>query len=601
MLAKRNTELFLRILIPLILLITTVCWQPFYLLDALLCDRLYARMDGVLPQIKLIGVDEETLAEYGNFEQWSRKRTAELLHVLYESEAEAPAMVALDFLFTEENDSAEDKKLADACREKQIIVASNLVYRGTVRQKTDGTVYYDAENVDFVEQPYGDLLAVVRDGYVNAYIAKDGCIRYTKLQEEAEREAVSSFSWETYETYQELSGKKPVYPGTDANGLVQFFYSGKAGEYPHFSMRDVIEGKIPASEFKDSIVIVGAYAPGFQDAYVPAAQRGRLMYGVEIQANIIQALLEGKTAVPLEREIYLVAAGIAAALFFAASRRQNLFWVTMEGCLLMLAHGFIGIILAERGLTIPQFYFQVLIAAGILYMLAEKYVLERFHKKRLLASFRTYVEPQVVERLAKDETFQARLDGEKREVAVLFVDIRGFTPLSEALPPEQVVEILNEYLGRMTTCILEQGGMLDKFIGDAAMAVFNAPTDLEDYSYRAAMAALAMKNGAAELEEELFHRTGKRIGFGIGIHSGSAIVGNIGCDFRMDYTAIGDTVNTAARLESKAGANEILVSETFYRQVSDKVEAEMVGELALKGKSKAVVVYRILGKKGKQR
>ena len=181
-----------------------------------------------------------------------------------------------------------------------------------------------------------------------------------------------------------------------------------------------------------------------------------------------------------------------------------------------------------------------------------------------------------------------------RDVAVLFVDIRGFTPLSEGLLPEQVVSILNEYLKLTTTSILQNNGMLDKFIGDAAMAVFNAPLDLEDYVFCAVKAAIDMRKGADELAKDLQEKYGKTVSFGIGIHCGPAVIGNIGCSFRMDYTAIGDTVNTASRLESRAKPKEILVSEAVYEQVQDCVIAEQVGEMELKGKSNKVMTYRII-------
>ena len=139
--------------------------------------------------------------------------------------------------------------------------------------------------------------------------------------------------------------------------------------------------------------------------------------------------------------------------------------------------------------------------------------------------------------------------------------------------------------------------MLDKFIGDATMAVFNAPFNLDDYVFRAVKTALDMRSGADELSEKLLKQFGKKVSFGIGVHCGEAVVGNIGCEFRMDYTAIGDTVNTAARLESRAGAGEILISQAVYEILKDRITVEEVGEMALKGKSNAVMTYRVVALK----
>jgi len=156
-----------------------------------------------------------------------------------------------------------------------------------------------------------------------------------------------------------------------------------------------------------------------------------------------------------------------------------------------------------------------------------------------------------------------------------------------------VVEILNEYLALTTQAIFKNGGTLDKFIGDATMAVFNAPFDLDDYIYRAVCTARDIAAGSEELKEKLLARYGKTVSFGIGVNCGNAVVGNIGCDFRMDYTAIGDTVNTAARLESNAKRGQILISQDVYEAVKDRVEVTEVGVIPLKGKSNEVFVYQL--------
>ena len=228
-----------------------------------------------------------------------------------------------------------------------------------------------------------------------------------------------------------------------------------------------------------------------------------------------------------------------------------------------------------------------------LYFLAEGYVAESIRRKKVVSAFKKYVAPQVVDEISKQGDFKIVLGGESREVAVLFVDIRGFTPMSESLEPQQVVEILNEYLQLTTESIFKNGGTLDKFIGDAAMAVFNAPFDLEDYIYKAVCTARDIAAGSQQLEERLIKRFGKTISFGIGVNCGRAVVGNIGCDFRMDYTAIGDTVNTAARLESNAKKGQILISKQVYEAVKERVEVTEIGEIPLKGKTKGVFVYQL--------
>ncbi|MNW43336.1 Adenylate cyclase 1 [compost metagenome] len=177
----------------------------------------------------------------------------------------------------------------------------------------------------------------------------------------------------------------------------------------------------------------------------------------------------------------------------------------------------------------------------------------------------------------------------------MFVDIRGFTSLSESSEPEEIVSVVNEYLDLAARCIFRYEGTLDKFIGDAAMAIFNAPLEQEDHAFKAVQAALAIQKGAAELESKWKARLNREISFGIGIHTGPAVFGNIGSRKRMDYTAIGDTVNTAARLESRAKPGRILLSEAVYVQIEGRVAVSRSGFYQLKGKEQEIVAYEVEG------
>lgn len=593
---NRNKRLLLiaEVLAIICFLCATVLTSAFYTLDSMVCDKLYTQMNGVRHDIRIIAIDEETLEEYGNFSVWSREKSADLIELLCADEDNAPIAIGMDILFTGETNKDTDNRLAEAAKKAcPMVFASNLVYRGTATTDSDGNMYYNSMNVDMMEEPYEALRQTSRSGYTNAYVAADGCIRYTKLFENNNISA-DSFAWILYETYEKYHGREPVMPKMNEAGQLNFFYSGQVGEFSHVSMKEVLDGTVPAQAFKDCIVLVGAYAPGFQDAYVSAAERSNPMYGVEIQANIIQALMDGKTALPVPSWIYLVAVCTFVCVFLLIARRQKLFPAIAESVVLIVLHMLAGRVLAPKGYTIPQIYFIILMVMLIAYFIITKYLLENYKRRKMLSAFRKYVAPQVVDELEKDGNFNLVLGGEKRHVAVLFVDIRGFTPLSESLEPEQVVSILNEYLALTTSCVLNNYGMLDKFIGDATMATFNAPFDLDDYVFHAVKAAVDMRNGADEMAEKLQALYGKKVSFGIGINCGEAVVGNIGCEFRMDYTAIGDTVNTAARLESRAGAGEIIISKAVYDVLKDRITAEEVGQMELKGKSKAVTVYRVL-------
>lgn len=213
----------------------------------------------------------------------------------------------------------------------------------------------------------------------------------------------------------------------------------------------------------------------------------------------------------------------------------------------------------------------------------------------MMVTFKRYVAPEIVDEIIRQGTDSLELGGHLCEIAVLFVDIRGFTSMSEVLKPTQVVEILNSYLTLTASCIMKHGGTLDKFIGDAAMAFWGAPLPQEDFVMNAARAAVDMAEGARALSEDLKERFGRTVSFGIGIHVGPAVVGNIGAEARMDYTAIGDTVNTASRLESNAPGGTIYISRAVAEALGGRIRTSFIGELKLKGKAEGFEVYNLEG------
>lgn len=214
--------------------------------------------------------------------------------------------------------------------------------------------------------------------------------------------------------------------------------------------------------------------------------------------------------------------------------------------------------------------------------------------KRLRAvhdMFRRYLSPAVVDRLPSDPA-ELRLGGHRREVSILFADIRGFTSFSEKLPPEEVMDTLNRYLAMAAEAILAYEGTLDKFMGDAVMAIFNAPLPQKDHALRAVRAAVAMQQAIADYHQQLGDKRG--LSFGVGINVGEAVVGNIGTTARMDYTAIGDAVNLAKRLQENVGGGRILLSQSTYDQVKDRVNAKAQSPVKVKGRMEPELVYELI-------
>jgi adenylate cyclase len=205
--------------------------------------------------------------------------------------------------------------------------------------------------------------------------------------------------------------------------------------------------------------------------------------------------------------------------------------------------------------------------------------------------FRRYLSPAVVDRLPSDPD-ELKLGGQRQEISIIFADIRGFTSFSERLQPEELVVILNRYLSLAAQAVLKHEGTLDKFMGDAVMAFFNAPLPQEDHALRAVKAALDMQRAIAEYNKS---GDGAQLSYGVGINLGEAVVGNIGTAEQMNYTAIGDSVNLAKRLQESAGGGQILLSNSTCQRVKDYVLARPLEAIQVKGRTAFEQVYELIG------
>lgn len=581
--------------ISLVLLFLTLMWGMFprilFSPDKWLSDFICQQPTSAEKKIYIIAIDDKTLKKYGALTSWSREVPAELIERLSCGKTR-PAVIGLDVIYSE--NGAGDARFAEACKEAgNVVTAMSFRFKEMPAANENGNIIYDSFYVDDALMPYDALAESAEEGFANSFLDADGYVRRAAFAVEYNGKTIYSLAGEVYRRYQESRGNEAAPPKVDENGLFYFSYSGKSGCYSTVSMADVLDGTVDPRLFTDAIVFVGACAEGLQDAYRPSVSRNQQMYGVEIQANITEALLEGRTQVDFPQFPYAAGLSVVAVLYFFLMRRQKITWATAVWALFCVADIIFVRVMYGFGFVtpalLPILLFSLIYAGNLVY----GYVTEIMRRKRIVHMFKKYVAPEVVEHISKKKDAGIVLGGENRNIAVLFVDIRGFTSLSESMRPEEVVEILNQYLSLTTEAILKNGGMLDKFVGDAAMGVFNAPLDLDDYIFRAVCAAWDMQAGADAIAEMCRSRFRKNIGFGIGVHCGEAVVGNIGCEFRMDYTAIGDTVNTASRLEGSARSGQILISADVYEAVKDRVEASPVGELLLKGKENGVAAYEL--------
>lgn len=563
-------------------------------LERTVTDVLYSRKYKVNNTIKIIAIEQQSEAEYGYFSEWTRTRAAELVEALTQPEGK-PAVIGFDINFIADRDPEGDAAFAKAAQAHGNVVTASRAVLSVKQEEQSGGYVTDRMHVNYMEYPYEALREVSFHGFTNTLLDKDNYVRRSFWRVDAEEGPEYHFAYEVYRNYLKQKGTEPEPPEADENGIFGIRYIAAPGNYEVYAWNDVVNGVYDPRIFRDAIVLVGAYMPGLQDSfYVPIA-RGSQMYGVEIHANLVDGMLRGYSYRMAPQWLVTGVNVLLCLAYFLLLRKMSPVPGAFAGVTLATAYLAVATWLYSKGWYIYPVAFVLCLIFMVAVHVIGQYFVEWFGKRKLLKEFKKYVAPQVLAEMSRSGELSVKLGGESREVAVLFVDIRGFTKLSEELEPEQVVEMLNEYLSLTTEAIFANGGTLDKFIGDATMAVFNAPVDLPDYKARAVQAALDIVHGADEINRRIKKKIGREVAFGVGVHCGTAVVGNIGCETRMDYTAIGDTVNTASRLEGKAQGGQVVISETLYRKLSGRLVAEPLGAVELKGKAEPLQVYSVLG------
>lgn len=553
--------------------------------DNFLQDTLLQTGRVVDPSIIIIGIDDESLKKLGRWQDWKRTYYADIINKLAKGE---PAVIGVDITFSDKSGNPEDDvALVNAVRNSGSVV---LAVKGVFGEQGISPIA--------LEEPFDELRNAAATGHINTIPDPDKIVRRSFDYFEYNNQKISSFASEIYKIYLESSSqKRPNHSiSLDQQNSFLINFVGKPGDFEYYSFYKVLNGDIPADYFAGKIILIGPYSYGMLDQYVTPTDYKQPMNGVEIHANIIQNFLEGnfkRDASPVVNIALVVIPGMLSFIVFYKSRP-----LLASMILFLLLTIYIAISIATfriLGLAVYLFYPLMLMIIIYFSTLAGKYMLELFERNRITGIFGKYVAPEVVKHIIEGGEDSLKLGGTKKEITVMFVDIRGFTPLSEKVEPDVLVCLLNEYFNVTVSSIFNFGGTLDKFIGDATMAVFNAPLSLDDHAFKAINAALEMKTKSAALEKKIYNDYGLVLRFGIGINTGEAVTGNIGTGFRMEYTAIGDTVNTAARLESNAKPGEILISSATYELVKDRVKAVFYGELNLKGKDRPFPVYKVEG------
>jgi len=576
----------LKILLPILLLIIFGLVQYFSLipvLDNLIYDDFLCSEGQPAENIIIVGIDERSINEIGTW-PWPRFFVADAIKKLVEMDA---AAIGINVLF-DAYGTVEEYDMA-------LVSAASLTDRLVLASA--GT-FVDERNfvADDYIKPFDALAETVSTGFINVRADEaDGVLRRALTSFRFGDITVHSLPLEVYRTYCRVMRIEDNIDNIplDEFGTFPITYTGGPESYTVLSLWDLINDKYTSSFFKDTIVLIGPTARGIGDNFTTPLDRRMPTSGIEVNANIIQNMMEGRFKQDALWWINLSSLGILGLIaiiflqwlkpFPSAVLTVILIFMQLGGA--KIAYERYDLILkAGDGVVFLFFCFVGNLALSIL--------AAQHEKNHIHGLFGRFVAPEVVNELISGGV-EIELGGIEKEITVMFVDIRGFTAFSEANAPEKVVSMVNRYLALTSHAIQEQGGTIDKYIGDATMALFNAPNDLPDHAMRAVLAGWAMKKGAIALREEILRDYGVDMQFGIGINTGNAVVGNMGSEFRMDYTAIGDTVNTAARLESNAQKGQVILSDATYQYVKGRVQVTDMGLLNVKNKQIGIQIYSL--------
>lgn len=373
-------------------------------------------------------------------------------------------------------------------------------------------------------------------------------------------------------------------------------YRGRRGTFKYISVTDVLRHQIPLAELRDKIVLVGTSAPGLMD--MRSTPVGEVYPGVEVHANMISGILSQKLK---QSPPYMVGANVVLLLLAGIALSLILPLLTpVRGMLLTLGAFTADVALnrilwdyADLAMPLAGGLLLILVLFGL--NMTFGYFVESRAKKQITGLFGQYVPSELVDEMAKHPE-SVSMEGDSREMSILFSDVRGFTTISEGLEPKELSELMNEFLTPLSRIIYEQRGTIDKYMGDAIMAFWGAPLPDAEHAQHAILAGLQMQRTLAELQPHFKARGWPEIRVGIGINTGRVSVGNMGSEVRVAYTVMGDAVNLASRLEgiTKEYGAQIMVGETTKQAAPQFVYRE-VDKVRVKGKVEPVAIFEPLG------
>lgn len=641
----------------------TALWNPFQAVQWKLSDLLFSPKPPS-SEITIVAIDDKSLSPelgLGRYSDWPRSYYAQLLRTIAPHN---PAVLAYDLDFRDSARGMSVLRLKQLLRDFELKSGGNLstpyhwyellkLFESDepVKDEAGSVVLKHPDDVDFEKAmsengsvvlssalvfseditafdgelpPHDGEIAPlysgekVTVGYRNVLRDRDGVLRrFTPRLEGSEVSfpyAIVEAYRKTLDPYENGSITTPPPPDTarsilfpplpDAGNSVLIAYTSLPYSYRMISFADILAGKFDPTDISGKIVLVGATARALQDLHATPTSRDP-MPGVEVIANMVTQLHEGKTlaeqgTMSLLFVLLLIACAGSLLLFMLPLRS-----VAVVVTLVALIFPFTAAALYSQGFILNIVYPEmtwILTTIGVLWY---RNVTEFQEKKRIKQAFSHYVSPVVVGELIKHpETLG--LFGKRQQISVLFSDIVGFTTLSEKLAPEDTVALLNDYLTSMTEVIFEYHGTLDKYQGDAIMALFGAPLPDPHFAVNACASALNMRKALVSLHEKWnaladlpFKEELTGLDFRVGIATGPAVIGNVGSEKRFDYTAIGDVVNLGSRLESinrKYGTRIIVDKNTFVTitENHNPFVFRKLDEVRVKGKTQVTEIFEVL-------
>lgn len=608
--------------------------------------------------VTIVTVDEKSIEEVGRW-PWSREVTAELIDKLTEMGAGAigldivfsePQPSPLESLLAQKggisaderqrlrellNGESPDQRLARAISQSERVVNGQFFYLSeeqskglkplppeqelelladsgvdAVRSRVDTFPALDAAavrmNIPLISQ------AGMGAGYFNFVPGRDGVLRKANLLLRYKDNFYPSLALKTLAHYlddaaivvhaEEYGIDRLTLGGmeipTDEEGGFVLNYRGRAGTVQSYSASDVLAGKVPGDAFVDKMVLLGVTAIGVYDAHT--TPYGPSFPGLEIQANVAENIIHGDyihhTAMEVLTDLFVILV-ILAVLAVLLPHIGGIFPRFVVSAILLLAYGWFNLYWFETqqlwlNLTYP-------LLAWILGYIALNIYLTLVVESRystVHTAFQFYLQPDLVDELTENPDL-LQFGGEQKRLSIMFSDIRNFTNLSEGMTPAQLAKFVHCYMDPMTEQVLNHRGTLDKYIGDAVMAIFGAPIPLENHAADAVEAALDSIAALDFIEQccpELGHIFPIRIG--VGIHTGDVVVGNLGSSFHFTYTVLGDNVNLASRLEgiTKIYGVSILISEETKKDIGDRFLCRELDRVRVKGKKVPIRIYEVL-------